>query len=59
MRIEVADGGHWRPERDPGTYSGGRGLQVVRRMMDDVAITTGDTGTKVVMRRQLRSGPFC
>jgi anti-sigma regulatory factor (Ser/Thr protein kinase) len=52
VRIEVADGGRWRPERDPAMHYRGRGLELMQRMMDHVEITTAETGTKVVMRRQ-------
>ena len=50
-RIRIRDYGHWRPhihERYVLDQSSGWGLQLIRHMMAEVSITTGDaTGTLV------------
>jgi serine phosphatase RsbU (regulator of sigma subunit)/anti-sigma regulatory factor (Ser/Thr protein kinase) len=46
----VRDHGRWS-HRNP--LRAGRGLDLMRGLMDDVAIDTGDDGTEVVMRRRL------
>ena len=46
----VSDHGHWR-ERGDGP--GGRGLSLMRSLMDHVAVTPGDAGTTVRLRRSV------
>lgn len=53
VRIEVRDHGAWRPQRDPRR---GRGLGVMRELMDDVSVNSNDEGTNVRFRRRLREG---
>jgi PAS domain S-box-containing protein len=50
--VRVRDTGHWRPPGDPGNR--GRGLAIMRAVMDDVAIDPGRPGTSVHMSRTLR-----
>ena len=56
VRITVRDEGRWREadqDIDPGER--GRGFTLMRAVMDDVSIDTGEDGTAVVMRRKLRA----
>jgi anti-sigma regulatory factor (Ser/Thr protein kinase)/putative methionine-R-sulfoxide reductase with GAF domain len=46
----VRDSGRWRPPR--GTHRG-RGLRMIESAMDELEVSTGETGTEVVMRRRL------
>ncbi len=50
IRLTVADTGRWRPERDD---DGGRGLVLMRALMDQVDVEASPTGTVVTMRREL------
>jgi serine phosphatase RsbU (regulator of sigma subunit)/anti-sigma regulatory factor (Ser/Thr protein kinase) len=55
VEIEVRDTGRWRP---PGDGSRGRGLSVMRELMDEVEIEPSEEGTTVKLRRRLRTeGP--
>jgi len=52
--ITVTDHGSWRdksPER-----GGGRGLVLMRELMDEVEVTRAEEGTTVRMKRRLRNG---
>ena len=51
VRLTVRDRGRWRAPR--GEHRG-RGLRLMRMLMDDVAIRPGDEGTLVVLERALR-----
>ncbi len=51
IQIVVRDSGSWRP---PGEESRGRGLPLMRELMDEVKIEPGPGGTTVTMRRRLR-----
>ncbi len=51
IEIEVSDTGRWRP---PAETKGGRGLALMRDLMDEVDIGSGPDGTTVTMRRRLR-----
>ena len=53
VAISVTDSGNWRPERSDGR---GRGLVLMRAMMDVVEIVPGAEGTTVRMQRRLGSG---
>jgi PAS domain S-box-containing protein len=53
VTISVSDTGTWRPEREDGR---GRGLVLMRAMMDVVEVVPGSGGTVVRMRRRLRGG---
>jgi anti-sigma regulatory factor (Ser/Thr protein kinase) len=52
--IEVVDRGRWRPPRDGAI---GRGIELMRALMDDVQVSTTERGTSVRMRRRLGSSP--
>jgi serine phosphatase RsbU (regulator of sigma subunit)/DNA-binding response OmpR family regulator/anti-sigma regulatory factor (Ser/Thr protein kinase) len=47
ITVEVTDTGRWRAPRRPG----GRGLYLMRRLMDDVDVEHDERGTKVRMRK--------
>jgi anti-sigma regulatory factor (Ser/Thr protein kinase)/HAMP domain-containing protein len=49
--IQVRDWGRWREERGSNR---GRGLAMIRALMDEVEIKPGDDGTLLEMRRRLR-----
>ena len=51
VRVTVRDHGRWRPPR--GEHRG-RGLRLMRMLMDDVEIRPGDEGTLVVLERTLQ-----
>jgi anti-sigma regulatory factor (Ser/Thr protein kinase) len=53
VHITVADQGRWRPAR--GTNRG-RGIDLMRQLMDEVDVTMADHGTVVRMRRRLAGG---
>src|SRR6185437_13441731 len=50
VEVTVRDRGRWREQRDVGR---GRGLQIMRELMDDVEVRHDDDGTTVVLRRAL------
>ncbi|MGQ0803462.1 MAG: ATP-binding protein, partial [Actinomycetota bacterium] len=47
----VRDAGHWREQPAHGR---GRGLDLMRGLMDDASVDSGPEGTTVVLRRRLR-----
>ena len=51
LQIQIQDWGQWRAPR--GMHRG-RGLGLMRGLMDEVAVTPGEAGTLVTMRRRLR-----
>jgi serine phosphatase RsbU (regulator of sigma subunit)/anti-sigma regulatory factor (Ser/Thr protein kinase) len=53
VTVEVRDQGAWRPQRDPRR---GRGLAVMRHLVDDVSVNSNDAGTNVRLRRRLGEG---
>jgi PAS domain S-box-containing protein len=50
VEVVVRDEGRWRP---PSTGVGGRGLELMRGLMDSVEVASGVDGTVVRMRRRL------
>ena len=55
LEIMVRDFGRWRADRpDDG---GGRGLALIRNLMDDVDVDTTPEGTTVRMTRALAARP--
>ena len=54
LRIAVKDRGTWRSRPACSNDGGGRGLTVMRALMDAVEIESGDAGTEVRMRRALK-----
>jgi anti-sigma regulatory factor (Ser/Thr protein kinase) len=53
IQIVVSDRGSWRPPTDQGR---GRGLPLMRELMDEVRIEPSDEGTTVTLQRRLRQG---
>jgi anti-sigma regulatory factor (Ser/Thr protein kinase) len=53
VHITIADQGRWRPAR--GTNRG-RGIDLMRQLMDEVDVTIAEHGTVVRMRRRLAGG---
>jgi serine phosphatase RsbU (regulator of sigma subunit)/anti-sigma regulatory factor (Ser/Thr protein kinase) len=51
VRLTIRDGGRWRPPR--GEHRG-RGLALMRALMDEVDVVSEETGTAVVLTRRLR-----
>lgn len=51
LELTVSDDGSWRHEAAPGPR--GRGLGLMRLVMDEVVLTASSTGTRVAMRRSL------
>ncbi|MFL5843562.1 MAG: SpoIIE family protein phosphatase [Solirubrobacteraceae bacterium] len=52
LTITVRDGGTWS---DGQSDDRGRGLPLMRALMDDVVIDAGDDGTSIVLRRRLKT----
>jgi anti-sigma regulatory factor (Ser/Thr protein kinase) len=52
ISLTVRDFGRWR-DPDPSRDSGGYGLKLMEALMDDVQVTTEDSGTEVRLRRRL------
>ncbi|WP_298460520.1 SpoIIE family protein phosphatase [uncultured Cellulomonas sp.] len=53
VRLTVRDWGHWREARG---RDRGRGLSLMRELMDDVVVTHGERGTHVELTRRLAGG---
>jgi len=53
VRVDVRDYGHWRGQRNPRR---GRGLGIMRAVMDEVEIVDTDEGTSARLRRRLQGG---
>jgi anti-sigma regulatory factor (Ser/Thr protein kinase) len=51
VRIVVRDSGRWRT--GPVSETRGRGMQMIRSLMDEVDLVQGEHGTELVMRRRL------
>jgi PAS domain S-box-containing protein len=51
IELVVRDKGHWREVAAPGPR--GRGLMLMRRIMDEVVVQPSAMGTRVIMRRTL------
>lgn len=50
-RVEVHDGGSWRPPSDG--IEGGRGLAMAAGLVDELELSTDDTGTHALLRHRL------
>ena len=50
VEITVSDRGSWRPPRG---HDRGRGLELIRALVDDAEIVPGSDGTTVRLRRKL------
>lgn len=55
LEMRVTDRGTWRPARGPNDERG-RGLPIMRGLMDDVAVETDQDGTTVVLRSEVGGG---
>jgi anti-sigma regulatory factor (Ser/Thr protein kinase) len=53
VSVTVSDQGRWRTVRPPG---GGRGLEIMRHLMDSVEVERSPQGTVVAMTKQLSGG---
>ena len=51
IRIEVSDSGRWKT--GDGSNDRGFGLRLMRSLMDSVDVTSSESGTTVVMERQV------
>jgi anti-sigma regulatory factor (Ser/Thr protein kinase) len=56
VELEVRDFGFWRPPR--GNSDRGRGLELMRRLMDSMKVVPGPEGTTVHLRRRTRTEAF-
>lgn len=56
ISVVVRDHGRWR-DPDPARDSGGYGLKLMEALMDDVQVTTEETGTEVRLRRRIAAPP--
>jgi anti-sigma regulatory factor (Ser/Thr protein kinase) len=54
LEIAVEDTGTWRPTRRPAR---GRGLELMRQLMDSVEVDRHDGGTRIRLRRRLAGSP--
>jgi anti-sigma regulatory factor (Ser/Thr protein kinase) len=53
VEITVTDFGSWRPRR---ADDGGRGVELIRKLVDELEIMPGSSGTTVTLRRKLGDG---
>ena len=53
LELTVRDYGCWDPDEDADGDVRGRGLDMIRSLMDEVSIVKGTEGTEVTMRRRL------
>lgn len=49
MRLTVSDTGRWRPPRPEANPNRGRGVALMRALMQNVTVTSGPDGTTVAM----------
>ena len=54
IEVVVHDFGRWDPSGSE--HSRGRGLEIMRSLMDEVTIMPGAFGTDITMRRRLAAG---
>lgn len=53
LNVTVADHGRWKPPDPQATSVRGRGFAIMRAVIPEVNVTTGDSGTTVAMRMPL------
>jgi len=53
LRLTIADSGHWRPPQPAANPHRGRGFMLMRTLMTDVTVTTGDAGTVVDLQARI------
>jgi anti-sigma regulatory factor (Ser/Thr protein kinase) len=56
LELSVRDYGSWDPDEDAEEGARGRGLDMIRSLMDDVSIVKSPEGTEVAMWRRLGEG---
>jgi serine/threonine-protein kinase RsbW len=56
VEIVVRDFGSWNGGAAPAAGTRGRGLGMIRALMDDVSVVAGPQGTSITMRRRLERG---
>jgi serine/threonine-protein kinase RsbW len=55
LEVTVEDSGRWL--RRPSDPDRGRGTRVMKALTDELSVTSGAAGTRVVMRKRLRAAP--
>ncbi|MFD6262175.1 SpoIIE family protein phosphatase [Micromonospora chalcea] len=53
LRLSVTDSGHWREREQAPDPHRGRGLVLMRALMDNISVTPGATGTTVDMQARI------
>ncbi|WP_422742243.1 SpoIIE family protein phosphatase [Micromonospora sp. WMMD754] len=53
LRLSVTDSGHWRDQNRPADPHRGRGLVLMRALMDTITVTPGAGGTTVHMQARI------
>ena len=54
LRVTITDTGSWKPKDTKGNSHRGRGIQIMRALMEEVAILPNGTGTTVHMAARIR-----
>jgi anti-sigma regulatory factor (Ser/Thr protein kinase) len=57
LYLTIVDHGSWEPRAEVPDPVRGRGLAIMRALVRDVEITTGDDGTRVAMHAEIASAP--
>ena len=53
LRLVIVDSGRWKTPRPAADTQRGRGLMLMRALMQDVTVTTGMAGTTVEMQARI------
>ncbi len=54
LRLTITDTGSWKPKQAEGNSHRGRGIQIMRALMEEVAILPNSTGTTVHLAARIR-----
>ncbi|WP_163803022.1 SpoIIE family protein phosphatase [Mycolicibacterium anyangense] len=54
LRLTITDGGSWKPKDNPANSHRGRGIQIMRALMEDVDILPDTAGTTVRLSTRIR-----
>jgi len=54
LRLTITDTGSWKPKQTNGNSHRGRGIQIMRALMEEVAILPNSTGTTVHLAARIR-----
>ena len=54
LHLTITDGGTWKPKDSPAQSHRGRGIQIMRALMEDVDILPETTGTTVRLSTRIR-----